>query len=658
MAFFLSSCQVKTVYERPPVEKPVPDLYQMAELDFKEGRFEDAFNKYRLYLEKSPAGEKSRTALYRMARIRLDNHQNEEALSLLERIVSEYPDHPETPIIRHDIADLYYVLGDYQKSRDVSLEWLKKYPSHPLKAQVLFILGNSYKSLGNRVEAFRWWLNTATALSAGYNLPESRADLDDLIIDLINQSEADELMEMAEYGAGSLYIPPIYQRMASLYFDQGRLEEARKFAMLLVRSSRDPFLISWGREFIDRISKRKEEEVEVRKGAIGCLLPLSGPFGLYGEELLNGIQLGMGLFNQSAGDQGLELIIRDTRGSVEDTIAGIDDLVLKEKVMAIVGPLASGPATAAVKRAQELGVPIITFTQKDGIAKEGDMVFRNFLTPAKEINTILDKSMDEMGMRRFGIFYPDNPYGRFFMNLFWDKVEEKDGTITAVESYKVGETDFAVGIKKMVGLYYPRPDSIRQMLEEMENPAPDEAVADDPEREEEAGDGTGQEKDDEPPPIVDFDAVFVPDNYQQVALIAPQFPFYNVFNVPFLGTSLWLSKDLLETTGDYLQGAIFPAGFYPDKDSETVRAFVEAYRANFQSDPGVLAANGYDTIGLIKEIMGMERVKTRRDFREELAQDAFNGVTGKISFDPQGEVEKEPVLLTVYGKSLHLLKQP
>jgi len=32
------------------------------------------------------------------------------------------------------------------------------------------------------------------------------------------------------------------------------------------------------------------------------------------------------------------------------------------------------------------------------------------------------------------------------------------GEITAVESYKSGDTDFAEGIKKMVGLYFPDPN--------------------------------------------------------------------------------------------------------------------------------------------------------------------------------------------------------
>jgi ABC-type branched-subunit amino acid transport system substrate-binding protein len=157
--------------------------------------------------------------------------------------------------------------------------------------------------------------------------------------------------------------------------------------------------------------------------------------------------------------------------------------------------------------------------------------------------------------------------------------------------------------------------------------------------------------DEEPEPIVDFDAVFLPGNPAQVALIAPQFPFYNIFDVRLLGTSLWQSPELIRTAGDYLQGAIFPSGFYAKLNAREVRDFVELYEENFESEPGLLAANGYDTIRFMKNVMGEGMIRTRRDLQYRLAHhESFYGITGKISFDEQGEVEKSPILMTISGK--------
>lgn len=617
--------------------------------------------------------------LYEAARKDFQAGQYEDALSAFKIILLEYPDYVRTPSVRYDMARAYYNMGDFHSAATEALKWLEAYPDNSIRGDMMLLLGDSYKEIGDWPEAFRWWLSAEKGPYSGYQSGRQQEDIDILIIDLINRSSSSDLKKMAEYGTDSAYLPNIYNRLASLSLKENRLDEAKDFAMLLVRSSKEQQWVTIGRELLDEIymAAARYEDMAGVGIKIGCILPLSGPYALYGREILNGIQLGMDIFKGSEDGQGLELIIRDTKGRIEDTIAGIEELVQKEKVMAIMGPLASATATAAVKKAQELGVPIISFTQKEGITREGDMVFRNYLTPSKEVEAVVNKSIKEMGMQRFGIFYPDNTYGRFMMNLFWDKVEGLGGQITAVESYKTDDTDFTEGIRKMVGLYYPRTEATIQKLKMIEN------------KEEGLGDNEGELEtahilDDEGEtledididrydaehstrkgieegmePIVDFDAVFIPDNYQQAALIAPQFPFNNVFNVPFLGTSLWLSDELLETAGNYIQGSIFPVGFFIDNESEIVNEFVESYKDNFESEPTVLAANGYDTIRLIKDILDKNVIRTRNDFQKVLSSvNTFYGVTGEISFDSQGEVQKPPFLLTVYGKSFHLLSRP
>jgi len=365
---------------------------------------------------------------------------------------------------------------------------------------------------------------------------------------------------------------------------------------------------------------------------VGCLLPLSGPFAIYGEEILNGIQLGMATLGEKWQDSDLELVIKDTKGTPEDTLAGLENLVINEKVMAIIGPLLSSTAIAAAKKAQKLGVPIITLTQKEKIMEEGDMVFRNFLTPSQEVKRLLDTAIYGMGIKRFGVLYPDNSYGRFFMNLFWNKLEEMGAKVTAIESYNPDDTDFANPIKKMTGLYYPRPASLVQKLIEMRCIEEEE----------------NEILPEEPEPVIDFDAVFVPDNFQRVAMIAPQLAYHDVLDVLLMGTSLWQSPQLIELAKDYVQGAIFSSGFFKRSGYPRVKDFVESYRTNFDSDPGLLAASGYDTIRMLEKILAGDEIRTRKDVQMALikCQD-FKGVAGEITFDTQGEVKKEPLLLTI-----------
>jgi len=331
------------------------------------------------------------------------------------------------------------------------------------------------------------------------------------------------------------------------------------------------------------------------------------------------------------------MVIRDTEGDPRKALAAMNALALEEHVVGVIGPLTSKASVAAARTAEKLGVPIITLTQREGVAGEGKMVFRNFLVPSREIRKILKTAVDELFLKRFAILYPDNLYGHFFMNRFWDGVEAAGGVITAVESYKPDQTDFADQIKKMTGLYYPRPASLVKKLQEMKTPYELETEIE-PEG---------------PQPIIDFDAIFIPDTYQRVIMIAPQLMYYDVNDVQLLGTSLWQSPKLLEMAGKYVQGAIFPSGFFRKQQDPEVRAFARRYEENFSANPGILAATGYDTVGILKAVMGEYSIHTRNELRKALlAIQDYHGVTGNISFDPQGEVEKEPLMLTITGRRM------
>nr|MBC8472388.1 ABC transporter substrate-binding protein [Planctomycetota bacterium] len=159
----------------------------------------------------------------------------------------------------------------------------------------------------------------------------------------------------------------------------------------------------------------------------------------------------------------------------------------------------------------------------------------------------------------------------------------------------------------------------------------------------------------EPEPIIDFDAIFVPDNFQRVAMIAPQLTYHDVLNVLLMGTSLWQSPQLIELAKNYIQGAIFTSGFFEKSGFPGVKEFVENYKSNFDSDPGLLAACGYDTVRLLEKVLAGDEIRTRRDVQMALFKlHGFKGVEGEISFDSQGEVKKEPLLLTIHGNQMVL----
>ena len=608
MALFLFACQ-----PRKPVPHKVAEIpsgsFATAEKYQQSGDLQQALTHYRIFLKQAPRDERTPLALQRMAEIHLKLKNPEKALASLESLSREYPDYTWMPEVRYQISVILNQLGKYDASANKAVGWLARYKQHFLEKDVLVLLGDDSCAMGESKEAFFWWVE---AKKAWKDDPKKEIELDEKLKNLIATSSPMFLSHLLESERGARYTPEIYYQMSLVFLSQNELGQAEKASRRLMESSRDSHWITRGEDILAKI----EKEMAICEYCIGCLLPLSGPFAAYGQEVLNGITLGM--LGASADGTKMEIIVRDTAGKPEKALDELETLVKVRKVAGVIGPLSSKTASFIAEKAQELGVPMIALTQRRDIVKAGDMVFRNFLTPAQEIDSLLEVAMGQLGLERFGILYPDNAYGRFCMNLFWDKLDEMGGSVTAVEAYPPNVTDFADQIKKMVGLYNKRKT-------------------------------TGGE---EAPPLIDFDAVFIPDTYQRVAMIAPQLAFHDVLGVRLIGTRLWHSPKLIEMAKNYIQGAVFSSGFAVESENPKVLGFVTDYKNNFGETPKILAANGYDTICLLKTIFAEDNLRTRDNLREALLEaPVFEGVTGSFSFDAEGEALKTPLLLTISGNS-------
>jgi ABC-type branched-subunit amino acid transport system substrate-binding protein len=344
---------------------------------------------------------------------------------------------------------------------------------------------------------------------------------------------------------------------------------------------------------------------------------------------------------QAGGNGAIKLVIKDSAGHPDVAAAGVRDLVLNQKVAAIVGPLSRAAAEAAATEAQQLWVPIITLTQKTGISEVGDYVFRDFLSNEQQTRALVEYAVLGLGYSRFAILYPNDGYGTRLAHLFWDDLDRLGAEVRGAEAYEPSQTDFAEQIKKLVGLHYPRPEiesveESRKAIEaeiltaELGVPAPE------------------TEEEEEPLPILDFEAIFVPDGYEKVGLIAPQLAYYDVTGVKLLGTNLWNSPKLIEMAGPYLRGAVFVDGFFPESRLPLTRQFVRNYEKSYGEKPGSPEAQAYDTIRLLSEALHQPGVTSRPQLRDALlGVRMLSGVAGTASVSDRGEVNKQPFLITI-----------
>ena len=417
------------------------------------------------------------------------------------------------------------------------------------------------------------------------------------------------------------------------------MEERYDDALKILREYLERYPDDEHRVIAENLINEINKNAVFNRYSIGCLLPLSGPYQAFGQRALKAIELAYNQFSSGGDGPPIKLVVKDTGSDPGKTQMALQELV-SEQVAAILGPLVN--VEIAARQAQQMGIPVITFTQKDGICEIGDKVFRNFITPRMQVQAVASFAMQELGATRFAILYPDETYGVTFMNLFWDQLIDLGGHVVGVEAYKPRQTDFADPIKKLIGLYYAIPEDLKSQGE-----------VDTESQEAESSDQNDESPpaEEQPEPIVDFDAIFLPDSPQIVGLVAPQLAYYDVKDVYLLGTNLWHSKSLIKMADQYVQGAVMPDGFFANSSAPAVKKFVTLFEDTYDQKPEFIEAVVYDSAMILFQIVDQPQIRYRSEIRDGLLNiDDYPGVTGHTRFDENGDVVKKLHLLRIKGK--------
>lgn len=384
-------------------------------------------------------------------------------------------------------------------------------------------------------------------------------------------------------------------------------------------------------------------------GTLGVVLPLTGSLANVAEQSLRGILLAANVFRPDAsGDGGVRVLVRDSGGRPEAASAAVEELAREKGLSAVIGPLMVEEARAAGDAAERAGVPLLSLTRQEEVTRGHTQVFRLGTTRRMEAEALAEHAVGQLGATRFAILYPADAYGREFRALFWRAVEARGGRVVGVAAYEPGDTDFAEPIRRLVGYELLTPEEKgrlaqrRALLTRAKRQTSEKAAE---LRAQAAGllapDGTPL------PPIVDFEAIFIPDSHDKVVLIAPQLAFHDVDGVRLLGPSGWYHPDLLRIGGRHVERAVFTAAFDPASPYPTVQDFARRYEQAYGEPPSVFAAESFDAtnLALLQLLSGRERPG---DLRQGLLQvRAFPGVSGVTAMRPDGNAAKRPFLVGV-----------
>lgn len=357
---------------------------------------------------------------------------------------------------------------------------------------------------------------------------------------------------------------------------------------------------------------------------IGALLPLTGKQAALGNRVLDGLIAGLDLFDRRRAAP-VELRIENYGSDPAAVNRAVAKLADEVRVLAIIGPPEFEAARVAAKAAQSAQVPLLALSPV--VASEGprDFVFSDQRSDEREARTMASYAVKDLGLTRLVVLYPENAYGTAMMNAFRAEVQRLGSKVRRVQSYNPNQTDFSGEIKKLAAIRAPRPSTKKK----------------------------GAEPAKTPPPVLDFDALYLPDAFRRVRMILPQLAFHDVRGVQLLGTSQWYVPEGIRKEMDYFEGSVLTAPFFAESSKRSVMNFTDTFFGATGREPDYREALAYDTSRMLLDALRDRGVTDRRTLRDRLRRiEAFEGVTGWVSMTKAGEMQRGSFILKVEGRQI------
>ncbi len=332
-------------------------------------------------------------------------------------------------------------------------------------------------------------------------------------------------------------------------------------------------------------------------GEVGSMTGQKATFGLSTDK---GIQLAAAEINAKGGLHGrpVRVIRLDDQGKTEEASSDTTELITEEKVVAILGEVASSVSLQMAPIAEQDRVPMISPSSTNVKVTQGrQYVFRVCFIDPFQGRVMARFAKDHLKLAKVAIFRDvANDYSTGLADVFAKTFTAAGGTIVGDESYHAGDVDF------------------RAQLTSLKAKEPQ--------------------------------AIFVPGYYTDVGLIAQQARELGM-TVPLLGGDGWDSEKLFEIGGQALVGSYFSDHYSVDDPSPRIRQFVAAFKARYHGEtPDSEAAEGYDAMGVLAAAIEKAPNLTGPALKDAIAATkGYDGVTGSITIDKEHNAVKPAVVL-------------
>jgi branched-chain amino acid transport system substrate-binding protein len=339
---------------------------------------------------------------------------------------------------------------------------------------------------------------------------------------------------------------------------------------------------------------------------IGGNLELTGGNATFGASAANGAKLAVKEVNAKGGVLGKQLVFvtADNKSEASEAANASTKLITKDKVVAIVAPIASSNVIASAQVSMDNKVLAISPTASNpkvtvdpATGKVRDYLFRaSFIDPFQ--GTVMANFASQNLKAKTAAIYIDNSsdYSKGLAQFYKETFVKNGGTIVVEEAYLQKDQDFKSTLTKI----------------KAKNP----------------------------------DVIFVPGYYEEVGKIVKQGRELGI-TVPFLGGDGWDSAKLSEIAGaQALNNTFFGNHYSADDESKAVKDFVAAYTKEYGQTPDAFAALSYDaTMMIVDAIKRANSTDTAKIKDAMAASKDFQGVSGSITLNQTHDAVKSAVII-------------
>jgi branched-chain amino acid transport system substrate-binding protein len=320
-----------------------------------------------------------------------------------------------------------------------------------------------------------------------------------------------------------------------------------------------------------------------------------------------GAQLAVDIVNKAGGIDGkqVEIVFEDDKSDPKEAASIANKYAADKAMLAVIGHYNSSCTLAGAPIYNKAGIVEISGgSSSPAVTDAGEYTFRTITTDAFQGKYVMEWAANQEGYKTLAVVYENTDYGQGILTIAEEQAAALGIELVAKEAYILGQTkDFSSIVTKL--------------------------------------------KEAQP------DAILIGGLYNETALLAKQMQ-RSGYSAPIMGVDGIYSSALIELGGEAVEGIMMTAFFHNSSPSQVTQDFIAAYKAAYNEDPGTYAAYVFDATNIVIEAL-KSGATDRAAIQAYVAKvQNYEGVTGPISFDENGDRFSDPLQLVVQDGKFEL----